>query len=241
MPNKSGLENVLKSILSVANAEQNFAYAPNVFETHYNIVTSFLLDNLAIVYPQFVDAVLPFIKSQNIPVINGYVDLPADYRNLLGAPSITVRPDGGDCSSQAVIIDTDAEFKAAQLKSGCKTYSIEMVDKGQWDARTTSEYAFPTHKNPIGLWDGGRRFKVCPYDLAYVKVTYLKKEQIYRYGYITQPDDTFIFDPVTSIDGEWDEAAFELLFKGIFALYSTYSRDQTIMEYSQLLNKAGLF
>lgn len=238
--NKSGLENVLNAVLSVGNAEQNSSYPPFIFDNHYNIVTSFLLDAAATIYPLHSDAFLNFFQYKKIPVTNGYIQLPPEYRNLIGAPSITVRPDGKDCG-EGILIDTASEFKTANMKAGCKTYPIQIVSKEEWDDRTTSGYAFPTYTNPIGLWIGERRLKVCPYDLASVEVAYLKKEKPGVYSYITQPDDTFIFDAVNSIEVGWDEASFSLLFKGCLALYAAYSRDKTISDYSQLLNAAGLF
>jgi len=238
--NKSGLENLLQSVLSVGNAEQNSSYPPYIFSNHVNIVTSFLLDALSKVYPDKVDALLGFIKYKRIPVTNGYIQLPEDYRNLLGRPSINVRPDGKDCD-ETVIIDTASEFKVANLRGGCKTYFIDIVDKNEWDARTTSKYAFPTYEKPIGLFIGERRIKLCPYDLASVEVAYVIKENIYRYGYITQPDDTYIFNAATSIDTQWSEAAFEYLFAGCLSLYSAYSRDNTIIEWSEILKKSGIF
>lgn len=230
---------MLKSVLSVGNAEQNFAYPPSVFSNHVNIVTAFILDNLTILYPKYADALLPFIEKKMIPVTDGYVQLPSDYRNLLGAPSIQVK-NGKDCNDP-VVIDTASEFKTAKLKAGCQSVPIVMVDKGQWDDRTTSGYAYPTLESPIGLFDSKKRIKVCPYDIARVEILYVKKEKIYQYGYITQPDDTYIYDEATSVESEWEEPAFELLFKGIFALYSAWSRDNSILEYSIILNKAGLF
>lgn len=239
MANKSGLDNLLKSVLSVGNAEQNFAYPPSVFSNHVNIVTSFILDNLTFLYPKYADALLPFIGKEMIAVTDGYVKLPPnDYRNLIGA-SIQVK-NGKDCNDP-VIIDTASEFKTAKLKAGCKSVPVVMVSKAEWDYRTTSTYAFPTYENPIGIFDSEKRIKVCPYDIARVELMYVKKEKIYQYGYIRQPDDTYIYDDATSVESEWEEPAFELLFKGIFALYSAWSRDNSIMEYSMILNKAGLF
>jgi hypothetical protein len=237
--NKSSLENVLKSVLSVGNTEQNFAYAPNVYDNHYNIVVSFMLDMFAIHYPIHIDSFLPFIKTKTLVVTDGHVVLPDDFRNLLGAPSISVNPDGKDCSGE-VVIDTKAEFKTANLKSGCKSYPVHVVDKKEWDARTTSTYAFPTHKDPIGMYDG-KKIKVCPYDITRVTIMYLKKENIYRYGYIIQPDDTYIYNAATSAETEFEDAAFELLFKGVSSLYAAYSRDSSLIEWNAILSKAGLF
>jgi len=238
--NKSSLQNILQSVLSIGNAEQNFAYPPYQFDNHYNIVTSFVLDGLSKIYPSSVDILLPFIQSKKIPVTNGYVQLPDEYRNLLGAPSINVNPAGKDCSD-TIVIDTAAEFKTANLKGGCKTYPIQIVSKAEWDDRTTSGYAFPTYENPIGMFIGEKRIKVCPYDLAVVEVTFAKKEEKYRYGYIVQPDDTFIYDPTTSVPTQWDTPASALLFKGCLALYAAYAKDNQLSDYSQILNGAGLF
>lgn len=238
--NKSSLQNILQSVLSVAQSEQNFAYPPYIFDNHYNIVTSFILDGLSKIYPSMLDIILPFIQSKKIPVTNGYVKLPEEYRNLLGAPSITVNPAGKDCSD-TIIIDTASEFKTANLKAGCKTYPIQIVSKEEWDDRTTSGYAFPTYSNPIGMFIGEKKIKVCPYDLAVVEVTYVKKEQLYRYGYIIQPDDTFIYNEATSVPSEWDTQAAAMLFKGCLSLYAAYSRDNSTSDYSTLLNNAGLF
>lgn len=243
---KSGLDNLLKANLSVANAEQNMAYPPFVFSNHVNIATSFIIDKLAIIYPVHSDILLPFILTEKKAVKNGYADLPENFRNLLGAPSISVKPDGGDCGSDdPIIIDTKSEFETANKKAGCKSVPITIVSKKEWDYRTTSTYAYPTINDPIGMMvglrDGKKALKVCPYDIQRVEFMFTKNENIYRYGYIMQPDDTYIYDKDTSVETEWGDNAFELLFKAVFALYSAYSRDQAITEWSMILNKAGLF
>lgn len=238
MPNKSSLEHILKSVLSVGNAEQNMAYAPYIFDSHYNIVTSFLIDKMVELYPANQDVILPFIEKAKLPVSSGAITLPDNYRNLLGAPSISVRPDGSNCDDP-VLIDTKSEFKTANLKSGCKSVPVTIVGKDEWDYRTTSEYAFPKHESPIGIFEG-RKIRVCPYDISRVELMYVRKEKIYKFGYIQQPDDTYLYDANTTIESEWDEAAFEFLFRGVFALYSAYSRDNAITEWGMILNKAGL-
>lgn len=233
---------MLKSVLSVGNAEQNSAYPPHIYDSHYNIVTSFALDGLSAIYPRQVDKLLPFIASKKIPVTDGYIQLPSDYRSILGVPSISVKPDGGDCAdNNPVIIDTKQEYKNANLKAGCKTYPVEIVSKDEWDARTTSGYAFPTIENPIGMFIADKRIKVCPYDIARVEILYVKNEKTYRLGYVLQPDDTYINDPSTTIETEWEDEAFQMLFKGVLALYSAYSKDNQVQNFSQILNQAGLF
>lgn len=242
MANKAGIENVLQAVLSVANTEQSGSYSAAIYQSHYNIVTSFLLDALAVIYPEKIDLALGFLQYKKIKVTDGYIQLPEEYRNLLGSPSINIKPDGSDCgNNDPVIIDTANEFKTANLKAGCKTVFIEIVSKGEWDARTTSTYAYPTVNDPIGLYIGERRIKVCPYALPTVEVAFLKKEDIGIYGYIMQPDDTFIFDKTTSKEVGWTEAAFSPLFKGVLSLYSAYSKDPGMSNYSQILNQSSLF
>jgi phage terminase large subunit GpA-like protein len=90
------------------------------------------------------------------------------------------------------------------------------------------------------MFQGQRQIKLCPYDLKSVDVTYCIKENIYNYGYIMQPDDTFIFDPATSQDTQWDDAAFSKLFTAMLALYSAWSRDNTLTDWSRILHNEGI-
>lgn len=212
-------------------------FPPSIYSIQYNAVTSFLIDKLIELYPSKTDLLLPFLKTARIPVTDGGVTLPPDYRNYLSF-SISVKPGGGDCSDNND--STAASFRAAGLKSGCKTVPIEILSREEWDYRTTSTYAFPTTENPIGVFENGR-LKVCPYDLAKVELNYVKNEKLYVYGYILQPDDTYTFDAATSVESEWSDNAFQPLFKGALALYGAYLRDPQMTEYSVILNEKGLF
>lgn len=234
--NKSGLDNVLQSVLSVGNKEANQNYPPSIFSRHFNAVTSFLLDKLVELYPYKSDLLLPFLRTLKNPITNGGVPLPGDYRNYLSF-SISVKPDGSDCSD---VPTTATSFKIAGLKSGCKTVPIEILSRKEWDYRTTSTYAFPTIENPIGVFKEGQ-LKVCPYDLAKCEINYVKKENLYSYGYVLQPDDTYIFNVATSVESEWSDNAFQPLFKGVLALYSAYLRDNQLTEFSGILNEKSLF
>lgn len=241
MANKASLQNILQQVLAVGNQDQNFGYPPNIYASHYNITTSYLIDVLAKIYPVHCDVLLPLINVVKIQVKDGHIQLPEEYRNILGAPSISVKKDGSDCSdNNPVVIDTASEFKTAILKSGCKTVPITILDKSQWDYRTTSTYAYPTIDNPIGLYVADRKIKVCPYDLANVEVMFVKKEPVAKYGYLMNPDDTFIFDPATSQEVGWGEAAAEFLFKGVLSLYAAYSRDKELTDYTTVLKQIGL-
>lgn len=238
MANKSSFQNILTSVLSVGNSEQNSTYPPWVFQQHYNVVTSFLLDAAAKLYPNYLDVFLPFVISEVYPIKDGFVELKENYRNLLGAPSINAAPDGKECEP-TIPINTASEFRVANLKGGCQTYPLEILSKGEFDERTKSSYAYPTFKNPIGMFIG-RKIKVCPYDMSRVLVVSLKKEVEGVMAYIMQPDDTYLVDDANSVEVGWDNAASSYLFRGCLALYSAYVKDNNLVEFVRILQAEKL-
>jgi len=238
--NKSSLENTLKSLVDVGNKEQNQQIPPRVFDSIYNIVSSFYKSALVKSYPVGLDFLRPFMKSVVRPAMNGLVSLPDDYREMLGRPSISAKKGGGECA-EVTKIENETEFLAASLKSGCESRPIDMLNQNEWDDRTTSKYKFPTYWNPIGCFFDGNKIKVCPYDIGYVSIRYVTDEKIYRFGYINQPDDTYIYDAATSIESEWGDNAFPAIFRGCLALYSDFLRDNQLGNASQILNQIGLF
>ena len=126
------------------------------------------------------------------------------------------------------------------MKGGCKLNSVTIVPQSEFADLTASAYRYPTYSKPIGYFSGQKQIRICPYDLKKVAVLYVRDELLYNYGYITQPDDTYIFDPATSTESEWGGNAFPYLFKGVLALYGAYSSDPTISSFSQILNSAGI-
>lgn len=231
---------MLKSVLSVGNQEQNFFYPPRIFSDQFNTVTSLLLSALVKTYPVGIDMIRPFLIRKRAAVKNGYVELEDNYRNFLSA-GINAKKDGtGECGEKEVVIDTEQEFKLSGLKSDCKSVAIEFVSNKEWDYRTSSTYKFPTYETPIGCFLDANKFKVCPYDLATVDVRYVRQENVYRYGYITQPDDTYIFDKSTTVESEWTSAAFDKIFPAMVSLYAAYSRDPSLTDWSRVLHNEGI-
>jgi hypothetical protein len=240
--NKSGLDNLLQSLLSIAMKEQNMDYPPTVFSSHINIVTSFVLSGLAKIYPSnqgVIDILDPFVEGDMIPVNNGYVQLPDGYRNLLGSPMVFANPSGKEeCGDIQPL--TKENFKSGMLKAACKVNPIVIVPQSEFAYLTRSKYNFPTYENPIGYYSGEKRIKVCPYDLTKVFVLYIRNEETYRYAYQIQPDDTYLFDPANSIETEWDSNSFDILLKGLVSLYAAYAKDPDMRDYSKILNMEGL-
>lgn len=246
---KSSLRNLLTSLLSVSNMDQNMFLPPWVFSSMVNTVTSFLIDKCIELYPQspyLLDVIDPFVKISAITPSGGMIKLPDDYRNIVGAPSIIVKGDKkGDCGDMGVPIENAQQFLTATLKGGCTRRPITIVAQSEFDYLTTSTYKKPTYWDPIafnaGIDEEGRKqLKVCPYDVTKVYVMYVKQEQVYNYGYIMQPDDTFYLDPTTTVDTEWGNSAFVPLFKGLNHLYGIYSRDKEFSNWAVALSQISI-
>lgn len=241
---KCSLDNMLKAVLgSFANTEQNQIIPPDVYTSMYNTVTSLLISALVKQYPSnpvVIDILRPFVKVAKLTITNGFIELPDDYRDILGTPNISAKIDGsGECGEDE--IKTEGEFKIAAQKSNCRQRPIIILPQSEFALRTTSSYKFPTYNDPIGYMYGSNKIKVCPYDLTKVELMYVVQEKKYRYGYITQPDDTYIFDNNTSIESEFTSAAFEPIFNALSNLIAAYTRDNDLRDFGLILTQKGLF
>lgn len=239
-----GLNELMKRLTGTVSVEQSAMVSPVVFDQWINIITSLLLSKLAAEYPtnqQVIDILDPFVERKVIAITDGYIQLPSNYRNLLGSPFIYSKQDGsGECGEGKIVIDTPSEFRTANLKAGCRATPIVIVPQSEFAYRTQSTYDFPTYSAPIGYFSGKKQIKVCPYDLARADVLYIRNEKIYRYGYIPQPDDTFLFDEATTEDTEWTGAAFTPIYNALIALYAAYNQNPELTNWSQVLNERGI-
>lgn len=219
-------------------------YPPSVYSAQFNSVTSLLISYLVRQYPgdnTVLNALRPFVKVCNLPIQNGFITLPADFRNILGTPSVNIRKGfDGECKKE-IPITTPQEFAVANQKGACQVRPVIILPKAEFDYRTTYSYNYPTYKDHIGYFYADNQIKVCPFDLTKVQVMYVRQEGIYQYGYIMQPDDTFIFDPTTTIESEWGSSSFSYIYKAMMILYSAYTRDSELKNWSELLIQEGFF
>lgn len=240
--NKVTLQAMLTAVLANANAEQNAAYPPFIYEAHYNAVTSYLINTIAENLESksiYDDIIEPFLVVKKLQLKNGYLERPKDYRNYWEA-GVSVKQDfSGNCSDDQSDL-TEKVFQDTIKKSRCMSRPLALVPASEWHDRTTSSYKFPTYEWPICRISGDRKMQVCPYDIPNVELTYIRNEKTVRYGYIMQPDDTYIFDQATSVESEWNNAAFKYLYEGINTLYGIYTRDKEFREWGVELKKIGL-
>lgn len=244
---KSGLQNLLTSLLGVSNQDQNYFLSPGIFSSMVNTVTSFLIDKCVELYPlqqSLIDIISPFVKVACIPPSGGIITLPLDYRNLLGSPSIIVNK-GCECQDVTVPITTAQQFLTATLKGGCSRRPITIVAQSEFDYLTTSSYKKPDFWNPVGYFagqnsNGQNQIMVCPGSLTKVYVLYVQQEQIYSLAYNPNPDETWSIDAVNTIDTQWGNASFSALFKGLNHLYGIYSRDKQFSDWAMALSQIQL-
>src|ERR1700679_971081 len=110
---------MLQSVLSVVNTEQSAIYPSSIFSSQYNTVTALLINKMVRSYPGeplAIDILDPFMKFAMVPVKNGVIPLPEDYRNILGAPYIFINKGcDGECG-KIPQITTSQQFLTANLK-----------------------------------------------------------------------------------------------------------------------------
>jgi hypothetical protein len=239
---KASINNMVIAILGLGNSEQNAVYPPNIISAHYNAATSFLLSKGAKIYPDdesTLDILDPYVKKKVEQVKGGYVTLPDDYRNLLGSPMIVTKENGcAECDTETETV-SNGQFEQLVLKSGCQKTSLVIVPQSEFSELTSSTYMYPTVNNPVGYFSGSKQIKVCPPNIKAVEFLYLKQEEIYNYGYTMQPDDTFVFDKNTTKDGLWTSAAFEPMFRLMFAMYTAYTRDNQLRDWAMFIEQNG--
>lgn len=235
---------VLKMLLAQANKEQNQHYPPSVYEVHYGLVTNWLIDECVKLYPgtqSIIDLIKPYLGTELVPVVNGVIPFPKPYRNLLSF-GLYLKDEKIPAECQNIQgTPTDAELKALIAKSQSTSFDVEKVSIGRWDKLTKHRYKRPTLKNPITCIFTSEGIKICPYDVPFVEVRYVKKTPDYKFGYVSNDDDTYYFNQEATTEALWTDNAIAYLFKGVNILYSNYVRDPEQAASAKDLRDAGLF
>lgn len=244
-PSKCSCQSLLNSLLGVALQEQNMQIPPFIFSSWLNTITSLLISALVKAYPsnpQVLDMLDPFVVFAPLTCKNGYITMPDNYRNSLGSPYILINGDKEGQCSDAEVIDTQAKFQVAMNKGQCLATPVEIIPQSEFAARTSSTYKQPTHEYPVGYLSGKKQIKICPYDLSRVFLLYARNELTVNMSYIMQPDDTYLVNPDDQgfVDTEWTSAAYDPIYKALTALYSAYSRDQELFNWSAFLIEKGI-
>jgi hypothetical protein len=70
---------------------------------------------------------------------------------------------------------------------------------------------------------------------------YLIQPETYKYGYVMNPDDTYAWNPASTLESQWTDNAFAKITKGITTLFSIYTRDGELRDGMLELKQAGIF
>lgn len=249
------MQETLDEVMSTGNQSQNQHYPPSVFTRHYNLVSSFLLDEIVKLFPtssSMVDIIKPFLKKTIQQVNSGVAALPDDYRNILNVGMFTNENGTQACrcedapKDQRVFADdplapTQQQKNRDSLGRKFVSVDVKMVQIDEWNNRVTHSYKKPTYKKPICCMFEGIGLKVFPFDIPSVEIRYVRQPKKYAYNYRLLPDDTYVFDPANSTESEWQDNARTYLYKGVSTLYASMVRDTELAQNTDQLKKAGLF
>lgn len=252
------LDKILKMVLASGNKEQNQHYPPHIFQEHFNLSTSWLVDEIAKLFPttqSIIDIIRPFLETKDVIVKNGKIEFPENYRHLLGVGMFATddfkNPCGcdeakggnGDCSEfkNDPLAPSPLQIQEQAAKRKCISRTVRLVDIDEWDELTTHPYKHPTYKEPIACIFRGDGIKICPYDVPSVEVRYIRQPKQYAYNYTTLPDDTYVFNSSNSVESEWLDNATSYLYKAVSTLYAMYVRDSEMRDYNVELRKIGIF
>lgn len=239
-----------RAVLSQANAEQNQHYPVSVFNAHYNLVSSWLMDELVKVYPEnrsVVDLLRPFFSKCLVSVKFGVIELPGDYRHFTGgAVYLEAKNKIPTCCEIGLGEDgvpSADELKQMQVDKKAVAQDLEVVDVDEYNDLTTHSFKEPTLIDPIGCDFEGENIKVLPNDIPFVELRYIRIPKTYVYGYSMNPDESYTYDPTMpgAVESEWGSNAEAYLFKGLYTLYSIFARDGELRDGGQELKKIGLF
>jgi len=246
---KQTSDRTLRQVLSQGNAEQNQHYPMHVFDSHYNIVTSFIIDEGVKVFGtnNYIRNLLrPYYAVKRIPVIYGQAELPQDYRHYTSV-GIYVEENLTGCVKidglQEGEVPNDDQLKEFRAKQQVKYKNLEMVEVDEYDDLSDHSYKAPTFEDPIGCIFESNSIKVAPYGVPFIELRYLRQPKSYRYGYSVNLDDSYSWDPKMegAVETEWGTNADALLFKGVSTLYSIYVRDGELRDGNAELKKLGMF
>jgi hypothetical protein len=255
---KASLDSIYRKVLGAGNQDANQMYPPKIFDEHFNTVTSFIVDRCVELYPErqtIEDIIRPFIKTKIIQVVGGVIKLPTDYRNYLNLAAYVKTNLKGACGCQEdaqddAVFDDDPlapnerQLAERKLAADCMARDVAKKDVDEFNSLCVHPYKFPTYKEPIccvedgGELEGG--IKICPFDITSVKLKYVSVPKEYRYGYTRNPDESFVFDINASIESEWGDNAVQYLFRGISTLFSVYTKNNEMRDWTNELKQIGL-
>jgi len=261
-------QEVVTQVIELAgNKEQNAHVPPYMLSNAGRLVTDYILNELVTIYPHsqiIVDKARPFLERKIVECKNGLVSLPKDYRDILDI-SIAVDQNYAskcECDDECIPVEDEQvgigdelvnttdpnsplydKVAASIQKEKCKWQRIDIVDSDQFSRRTMSTLRPPTYQKPIGVFIDSSHIKICPTDIVYVQMLYVRQPKKYNIAYKVMPDDTWQIDTASSdyVELEWERSASPEFFRAMLSLYSLHVRDGNLNQWQNALKEVGLF
>ncbi len=254
-------------ITTASNKEQNAMIPPIVVTSSVNLLSDWILNALVNIFPNsqlIFDKARPFLYTRVVPIKNGEITVPGDYRNLLEVSIAVDQNYNGGCSCQeecekgeTKVCATDEELedlcnpdsplfnpeKAKLPKQICKYQPVKIVDSDQFADATMSDLYPPSYKVPVGVWLDVNRIKICPTELTHAKLVYVMQPKKYNMTTILMPDDTWQIntaDPLY-VPLQWERNVAPEFFRGISTILGVHTRDGNLNQALNELKKAGIF
>lgn len=219
--------------LDIISKEENGAFPVSVYNRYSWVAQLKMLDYLSgdleneqppIPYlsQKNKDWLSPFITRKDDNVTNGYILKPSNYYGYENLYRI-----GGK------VTDTDCDDTDEENTNDCNTV-IELLDGAKFTQRCNSyiEGLKPSLNKPIAKLVGNR-FEFAPKDLGSVSLEYIRypRKAVLKTKINTEYNDEE-YDPLTSVDFEWDEYARPMLTWFIIDSFSNRVREQTLKQFN---------
>jgi len=247
-------EVVLSAVHLASNKEQNAHIPPYILSNAIRLASDVMLDEIARVYPnnnRIVDKGRPFLKRKLIQVVNGLVTMPDDYRNVLSVSIATTEKLDAPCNcneeceecDEMPSKNNDGLFENGKRTEPCRYNSVRILTSDEYDLASRSPLRPPTYEKPIGMFVDRKTFKVCPRDVTYVEVRYLKYPLKYEIGFTQMADDTWQINTASPfhVELEWERNIAPEMFKAVSTLIAIHTRDGTLQNGIDKLKKEGIF
>lgn len=238
------------------NKEQNAHFPPFIASNAGRLATDFCLNEIARIYPnnnRIVDEARPFLKRKLISVENGVATMPEDYRNILSvsiatnekktAPCDCPPEDCEDCGDKETDETSSGLYENGKRTEPCTYREVRILTSNEYDLASISKLRPPSYEKPIGMFVDRTTFKVCPRDVTFVEVRYLKHPLKSEIGYKLMPDDTWQIDvnSASHVELEWERNIFPKFFKAFTSLYAMHTRDGNLVNWNNQVKEIGIF
>lgn len=223
----------LDSVNSAENGDLNFPMFNRLSKTAELRLLDYLSGDIENVKPpvpytsqKLKDYLSDFISKYPKAVVNGAIDKPGDYYGFENLYMVGSFDKPSTC---------DEEIEAEET---CNT-KIELVDGAEFTYRCTSyiKGLRPSFRKPIAKMVGGN-FEFAPKDIGNVVLEYIRYPKFAKI--VSKIDETYndeVIDEALSTNYEYGDWARELLVYFISRSYSTTTREDSLLQHTQITGK----